>query len=84
MFVRIAANARTGQRVDGCIISVVMMVDCLEHTGVICDTMLVSEVLLLFAINCKLALTNTILSSRKGSTPHTHTGARPNDRKRID
>ena len=37
-----------------------------------------------FATNCKLALSNTFCSKRKGRIYHTHNGTSPNDRKRID
>ena len=42
------------------------------------------ERLLSFAAGCKLALTNTFFSPRKGGISHTHTSARQNDRKRIE
>ena len=43
------------------------------------------ERLLSFAANCKLALINTFFSPRKKSgISYTHTGSRPNDRKRTD
>ena len=34
--------------------------------------------------NCKLPLTNTFFSTRKGGTLYAHNGTSPNDRKRID
>ena len=80
LFVLIDANARTGRRVAGCGDDESRVLgaygrDARNDNG---------ERLLSFATNCKLALTNTFFSTRKGGISHTHNGTSPNDRKRID
>lgn len=79
LFVLMDANARTGQRL-GCDDNENRVLgaygrDLINDNG---------KRLLSFATNCKLALTNTFFSTRKGGISHTHNGTGPNDRKRID
>ena len=80
VFVLMDANAQAGQRKKGCGDDESRVLgaygrDVRNDNG---------RRLLSFATNCKLALTNTFFSTRKGGISHTHNGTSPNDRMRID
>ena len=80
LFVLVDANARTGQGMGGCGGDESRVLgeygrDVHNDNG---------KRLLSFATNCKLALTNMFVSTRKGGISHTHNGTSPNDRAPID
>ena len=79
LFVLVDANARTGKRMSGCGDGRVLGAygrDELNNNG---------KRLLTFAKDNKLALTNTVFSTRKGGISHTFNGiSSRNDQKQID
>ena len=80
VFVLLDANARTGERSVRCSDDESRILgaygrDALNDNG---------ERLLSFAINCKLALTDTFFSARKGGKSHTYNRTSPKNRKQID
>ena len=75
LFALMVANARTGQRMEGCSDDESRVLgeygrDARNDNG---------DRLRSFATSCKLALTNTFFSTRKGGILHTHNGTNPND-----
>ena len=74
------ANARTGQRMEGCGDDESRVLGTYGRDSLAKDN---AKQVLPFATNRKLALTNTFFSTRKGGILHTHNGTRPNDRERI-
>jgi len=80
LFVLIDANGRTGGRIEGCGDDECRVLGAYGR-DVRSDN---GKRLLSFATSCKLALTNTFFSTRKGGISHTYNGTSLNDRKRID